>query len=111
VDDTPDCLNPLMKLLHKAGHLVEGASKGKEALDVMERFRPDSVILDLMMPIMDGITFLEVMRRNPAWQDVRVIVFTGYGDGLNARPLAELGVEEVFLKASINYGRLIAAVA
>jgi CheY-like chemotaxis protein len=100
-----------MKLLHKAGHLVEGASNGKEALDVMERFRPDSVILDLMMPIMDGITFLEVMRRNPAWQDVRVIVFTGYADGLNARRLAELGVEEVFLKASINYGRLIAAVA
>jgi CheY-like chemotaxis protein len=63
-----------------------------------------------MMPVMDGTTFLEVMRRNPDWQPIRVIVFTGYGDGLNARRLAELGVEEVFLKASINYNRLIAAV-
>jgi CheY-like chemotaxis protein len=91
--------------------LLEGAGNGRESLDVRQPVRPDSIILDLMMPVMDGTTYLELMRGNRDWQHIGVIVFTGYGDDRDARRLAELGVEQAFLKASISYSRLIAAVA
>lgn len=55
------------------------------------------IVLDLMMAVMDGVSFLEAVGRNPAWKGIRVVVLSGYGDGLPARRLAELGVGEVFL--------------
>jgi CheY-like chemotaxis protein len=107
VDDTPDCLEPLAKLLRLSGHAVECASHGKMALEILERLEPDVVILDLMMPIMDGFGFLEAIREQPKWKQLRVIVLTGYGHWLDARRLAQLGVGEIFLKGSFEYGRLL----
>ena len=111
VDDTPDCLEPLARLLQLSGHAVQCATDGMEALASLARTRPDVIVLDLMMPVMDGVSFLEIMRRNVAWKDIRVIVFSGHGDGLPARRLAELGVGEVFLKGSTDFARLLKAVA
>ena len=111
VDDTADCSEPLAKLLRYKGHTVQCAGDGREALGVLEGFRPDVIVLDLMMPVMDGVTFLQEMRRNPDWAGIRVVVFTGQGDGLPAARLAELGVGEVFLKASVDFRRLLAAIA
>jgi two-component system alkaline phosphatase synthesis response regulator PhoP len=111
VDDTEDCSDPLARLLRKNGHSVQCANNGMDALAALARFRPDVIILDLMMPVMDGVSFLEIMRRNPAWKDLRVIVFSGYGDGLPARRLTELGVGEIFLKGSIDFTQLLKVVA
>jgi len=111
IDDTVDCAEPLAKLLRKVGHTVRTAYNGREAIAVLEYFHPDSIILDLMMPVMDGVTFLEHIRRDPAWANVRVIVFTGDGDALRTRRLAKLGVSKVMLKASIDYKHLAELVA
>lgn len=111
VDDTADCLEPLARLLRKDGHTVQCAANGREALSRLIRFQPDVIILDMMMPVMDGVTFLEAMRCNAAWRDVRVVVFTGCGDGLPAAKLAELGVGEVFFKASADFNRLLKVVS
>jgi CheY-like chemotaxis protein len=111
VDDTEDCSDPLARLLRMKGHAVECASNGKEALDVLAQFKPDVIFLDLMMPVMDGVCFLEALRRNPAWKQFRVVVLSGYGDGLPARRLAELGVGEVFLKGSVNFSQLLKVIA
>ena len=110
VDDTVDCAEPLARLLQKSGHTVRCAANGREALTALVRFRPDVILLDMHMPVMDGVTFLEAMRCNAAWRGVRVIVFTGYGDGLPAAQLASLGVGEVFLKASTDFNRLLKVV-
>jgi CheY-like chemotaxis protein len=111
VDDTVDCQEPLARLLRKSGHTVQCANNGREALAALIRFRPDVIILDMMMPVMDGLAFLQAMRCNAAWRDVRVVVFTGYGDSLPAGHLAELGVGEVLLKASVDFSRLLKLVA
>jgi two-component system, OmpR family, alkaline phosphatase synthesis response regulator PhoP len=107
IDDTVDCLEPLARLLRKDGHTVQCAANGREGLARLIRFQPDVIVLDMMMPVMDGVTFLEAMRCNAAWRDVRVVVFTGCGDALPAARLAELGVGEVFLKASTDFQRLL----
>ena len=111
VDDTEDCADPLARFLRMNGHTVECASNGMDALAALARTRPDVILLDLMMPVMDGVSFLEVMRRNPAWKDIRVVVFSGYGDGLPARRLTELGVGQVFLKGSTDFKQLLKVVA
>src|SRR5438046_5222242 len=98
VDDTPDCLRPLTRLLKLEGHTVECAGDGEQALDVLGRFTPDTIILDLMMPVMDGVSFLEAMRQNPQWKNIRVIVCTGYGEGPRAKQLSGLGVSEILSK-------------
>lgn len=66
VDDTPDCLEPLATLVRIIVHTVETAADGIDGLKMLARFRPDVNVLDLMMPVMDGVSFLEVMRRNSA---------------------------------------------
>lgn len=111
VDDNADSVELLAKMLRLHGHPVETASHGMEALSVLARVRPDVVILDLMMPVMDGVSFLEVMRRNPAWKDIRVVAFTGYGDRYPAQRLAELGVAEVLPKGSTDFRDLLKVVA
>jgi CheY-like chemotaxis protein len=111
VDDTQDCSEPLAKFLRKSGHAVECASDGMEALALLARFQPDVIILDLMMPVMDGVSFLKVMRADPTRRDIRVVVLSGCGDGLPAGQLAGLGVGEVFLKGSVDFRRLLKVVA
>lgn len=110
VDDTPDCLEPLSRLLRLLGHEVTCAMHGLAALDCLRDFKPDLVILDLMMPVMDGIGFLEHVRRDPKWKDLSVIVFTGAHHGINVGRLAELGVSQMFIKGSGDYARLIDAI-
>jgi CheY-like chemotaxis protein len=111
VDDMVASVEPLARLLQKSGHVVRCAPDGRQALAALIRFRPDVIILDLHMPVMDGVTFLSALRSNAAWKDVRVVVFTGCGDSLPAGQLAELGVGEVLLKASADFDRLLKAVA
>jgi len=111
VDDTVDCSEPLARLLRKRGHTVECAPGGVEALALLARFRPDVIVLDLMMPVMDGVSFLEALRGDAERKDLRVVVLSGYGDGLPARRLAELGVGEVFLKGSVDFSRLLKVLA
>jgi CheY-like chemotaxis protein len=111
VDDTLDCSEPLAKLLRKRGHTVECAPDGAEALALLARFRPDVIVLDLMMPVMDGVSFLEVLRGDPERKDIRVVVLSGCGDGLPAGRLAELGVGEIFLKGSVDFCRLLEVLA
>ena|SRR5687768_12237323 len=110
VDDTPDCLEPLARLLRLLGHSVACAENGQVALDTLRTFTPDLVILDLMMPVMDGTRFLEHVRRDAKWKHLNVIVFTGAHTGINVGRLAELGISQMFVKGCGDYGRLIDAI-
>src|SRR5262245_15496737 len=111
VDDTPDSLDLLSRLLRICGHTVQCARDGHEALDALSRSHPDKIILDMMMPGMDGVDFLRVMRRNPEWKDIHVIVFTGCGDQHRTKELATLGVTGIFQKGSSDIESLLKLVA
>ena len=66
----------LRRTLQKEGWTVAEAVNGREALGQLERSRPALVLLDLMMPEMDGFEVLERMRREEAWRDIPVIIVT-----------------------------------
>jgi len=76
IDDTKTLLNLLCLTLRGAGHEVAAAENGEEGLTRFDQFKPDVVITDLNMPIMDGIEFTRACRARPNGQDVPIIVLT-----------------------------------
>jgi signal transduction histidine kinase/CheY-like chemotaxis protein len=76
VDDDPRARDMLRRTLQKEGWTVAEAVNGREAIGQLERSRPALVLLDLMMPEMDGFEVLERMRRDDAWRGIPVIIVT-----------------------------------
>jgi CheY-like chemotaxis protein len=63
-------------MLEKEGWTVREAEHGRLALARLEEERPELILLDLMMPEMDGFTFLETLRQQEAWRSIPIIVVT-----------------------------------
>jgi CheY-like chemotaxis protein len=76
VDDDEDARRVMAALLEGAAAEIRTAANGREALQVMEQFMPDLTLLDLMMPVMDGMAFLDAIRRNLRYQRLPVVVVT-----------------------------------
>lgn len=82
VDDDHDIRDSLVELLEDHGYRAIGAANGIEALGVLRDSAPPPclILLDLMMPVMDGREFREVQVKNPAWNKIPVIVISAYGN-------------------------------
>jgi signal transduction histidine kinase/CheY-like chemotaxis protein len=78
VEDDADTRHLLRSYLEEEGLEVRMAGNGKQALDVMESFLPDLITLDLLMSEMDGLVFLDHLRKDERYLRVPVIVVTGY---------------------------------
>jgi len=76
VDDEFGITNLLEDVLSDEGHRVIIASNGKEALERAAEERPDLVLTDYMMPVMDGATLLQAMAANPDLKDVQVAMMS-----------------------------------
>jgi PAS domain S-box-containing protein len=76
VDDDPDVQRLLVSYLEEANAEVRTAANGREALERLEEGFPDLILLDLMMPVMDGLAFLDAIRLEPRWQNIPVTVIT-----------------------------------
>jgi CheY-like chemotaxis protein len=76
VDDEPDMREMLSRMIERAGWQVMRAENGAAALDLVARQQPALILLDLMMPEMDGFTFVRELRRRPEWQMIPVVVVT-----------------------------------
>ena len=76
VDDDADIRSVMCELLTDEGYEVQGASNGEEALATLASWRPSVILLDLMMPIMDGWTFLDNRQANRKIRCIPVIVMS-----------------------------------
>ena len=76
VEDDADTARLLAVMLSEHGIEVRVAANGIEGLELLEESAPAVIVLDVMMPIMGGFAFLDVVRRNPAWRGIPVIVLT-----------------------------------
>jgi CheY-like chemotaxis protein len=105
VDDDPDCADALRFLLEDCGYHVQTAHHGLEALEYFEAGgRPCVVILDLMMPVMDGLEFLERRRADPVLAATPVIVLTATDARLTA-------CDEPVLRKPVDFGVLLDQIA
>lgn len=93
VDDDPDARELVGRVLEEEGLEVRYAANGAEGLSEVEVEVPDAILLDLMMPVMDGFTFLDHLRRNPYCVGLPVIVLT-------ARDLSAAEIRDLREKAT-----------
>ncbi|MDD3802229.1 MAG: sensor histidine kinase [Desulfuromonas sp.] len=96
VDDEPVIVDLCQMLLSGRGYPVATARDGREALSMVERFDPAVVLLDYMMPQMDGMAVLKAIRRD--FPDVRVMMFTGKGSEQVAVEVMKAGASDYLLK-------------
>ncbi|HWG75844.1 MAG TPA: ATP-binding protein [Steroidobacteraceae bacterium] len=79
VDDNEDAADSLAMLLSADGHETQVAYGARQALECLERFRPDVALLDIGLPEMDGYELARRMRAIPPLQNLRLVALTGYG--------------------------------
>lgn len=75
------------------------AYNGKEALDILKKEKPDIILLDLRMPVMDGIEFLKKLQPKENLPDAKIIVFSNYDDQHEIDEAFSLGAMHYMLKA------------
>jgi len=103
-------LNQAYKLiLQREGHTVRTAANGKEALQLVQVFEPDAILLDMLMPVMGGVEFLEHFK--PATHPkTTIIVLSNLNEEGEVQRALELGAHKYILKASTSPQELIAQI-
>jgi len=76
VDDEPGIVVPIQFLMEQQGYHVMIAQRGDEALDLIYKYKPDLVLLDIMLPGIDGFKVCEIIRLNPNYRDMKIIFLT-----------------------------------
>jgi CheY-like chemotaxis protein len=104
VEDDADIRETLGELLEEAGYETDEAANGREALDAARRARPDLIVLDLMMPVMDGWQFRTAQKSDPALAEIPVIVISASG------PPGSIDAD-TYLQKPFPLDRLVAEVA
>ena len=79
VDDEPNIVMSLRFLMEREGFAVEVASSGKAAVAALDRAPADLVLLDVMIPELDGFEVCQRIRARPAWQDTKIVMLTAKG--------------------------------
>ena len=82
VDDDPAIRGLVADALRDEGYAVDLAAHGREALDAMRARRPATVVLDLMMPVMDGFSFMEACHSEQLCDNVPIVVISAAHDAL-----------------------------
>ncbi len=101
VDDEPTQLMLLRLALTRAGHDVLEAPNGQTGVDMAKEHRPSLIIMDLMMPGMDGATAIWHIKQDTSTQDIPVLVLSAYIKGDQAKRALEVGAEELISKSLI----------
>jgi chemotaxis family two-component system response regulator PixG len=110
VDDDVDGRDVVEAYLSKVGHSVRSVANGRTALISLAANVPDVVILDVMMPEMNGVEFMRVIRGYLRWSKLPVIVLTAFAEGPHMDALREMGVRCVFTKANYQLSELLKCV-
>ncbi len=95
IDDEVEVLRLLKKIFEEEGYDFIGATSGDAAFSLLHNHQPDLIILDIMMPGLDGFQVLELIRRN---SDVPVIVLTGKGEMTALCDSVEIGADDYVRK-------------
>ena len=98
VDDEPNIVMSLRFLMEREGFEVEVAPTGEAALKALDRGPADLVLLDVMMPALDGFEVCQRIRSNPAWTDTRIIMLTAKGREVERDKGLALGADEYVTK-------------
>lgn len=102
VEDEEAILKPYSDYLASKGFEVKTASDGKEALDLVEEFDFDVMLLDIMLPKIDGLDVLKQVKANPKTKDKKVLLLTALGRDSVIKQGFDLGADGYLIKDQEN---------
>lgn len=102
VDDEPNIVVPLQFLMEQNGYQALVAQSGEEALEAIAKEQPDLVLLDIMLPGIDGFEVCEIVRLKPEWRHIRIIFLTAKGRDVDIAKGMVLGADEYITKPFSN---------
>ena len=102
VDDEPNVVVPIQFLMEQQGYRVMIAERGEDALDLIYQYKPDLVLLDIMLPGIDGYEVCEIIRLDPNCRDVKIIFLTAKGREVEIAKGLALGADAYFTKPFSN---------
>jgi PAS domain S-box-containing protein len=98
MDDNPDVARSVARLLAVAGHEVRVAQDGESGISVAREFAPHAILLDIGLPVMDGLQVARRIRREPGLRNVLLIALTGYGQDADRQATRDAGFDHHFAK-------------
>lgn len=98
VDDEPDVIEILRFNLNGAGFEVTASENGKDALQKARRLKPDLIVLDLMLPEMDGLEVCKYLRRDPTTENIPVLMLTARAGEIDRVLGLEIGADDYVVK-------------
>ena len=102
VDDEPDVVVPIQFLMEQQGYRVMAAERGEDALDLIYHYKPDLVILDIMLPGIDGYEVCEIIRLDLNYRDVKIMFLTAKGREVDIAKGLTLGADAYLTKPFSN---------
>lgn len=111
VEDDPGNRELLIRMLEKDGYQVTGAENGSLALESIAANPPALILLDLMMPVMDGFAFLEALRQQPDFAEIPVVVVTAKDLSAADRELLHGSVQQVIQKGAVDREKLLSEIS
>ena len=102
VDDEPSIVVPIQFLMEQQGYNVLVAENGEDALDIIYKYKPDLILLDIMLPRIDGYEVCEIVRLDPRYRDIKVIFITAKGREVEIAKGLALGADAYITKPFSN---------
>ncbi len=109
VDDEPNIVTALEFLLRRSGYDVRLATNGAEALQQVDAYRPDVVLLDVMMPVKSGYEVCQRMRERPDLANVRIVMLSAKGSEAEVNKGLSLGAD-LYITKPFSTQELVATI-
>jgi two-component system phosphate regulon response regulator PhoB len=98
IEDEPDLLEVVRYNLSREGYQVQGSEDGEEGLELIQKSPPDLVLLDLMLPGMDGLEICRRVKYDPSTRDIPIIIVSAKGEESDVVLGLELGADDYVVK-------------
>ncbi|MCP4371644.1 MAG: response regulator [Deltaproteobacteria bacterium] len=102
VDDEPSIIVPVQFLMEQNGYDVMVAFSGEEAMEIIADKEVDLILLDIMLPVIDGFEVCQRVRENPLWNKIKIILLTALGSDANVEKGIALGADAYITKPFSN---------
>jgi DNA-binding response OmpR family regulator len=109
VDDEPNIVTALEFLLRRSGYDVRLATNGAEALQQVDAYRPDVVLLDVMMPVRSGYEVCQRMRERPELADIKIVMLSAKGSEAEVNKGLSLGAD-LYITKPFSTQELVATI-
>ena len=108
VEDDPMVIRMYERKFKLEGFNLAMAFNGFEGMEALKKERPDIILLDIMMPKMSGLEMLKLIKDDPQYKDLPVVMLTNLGDRAeDVQKCKELGAEDYWVKANIKLEDII----